>query len=218
MEKKTKIISLLYEAVVFLLMLTAILIYRPAVFLYIPLLVSVVVMLLQARVNRYAFLVGAINSLLYAVAYVQMSLYATALYAAVVSCPIQLLTFFNWQRHTQKSRTTLRSMTGKTRALTAAAMVGGFLLLYLVFFSLGSEYLLLDNIITILGVVSSILCLLRYSEYVLLQIVSSIVSLCTFLLMLKSDPSRIIWVINSTNTMISACVAWRNIKMQKRKK
>lgn len=216
MEKKTKIASLLYEAVVFLLMLAGILYYRPSVFSYIPLLVSVVVMLLQAKVNRYAFLLGAANSILYAVAYVKMSLFATALYALLVSCPLQVATFLNWKCHTAKNKTALKHMANRRRLLLLFCMLGGFAILYAIFLAFDSQYLLLDNAITVLGIAASVLCLLRFSEYAFLQIATNGIMLVTFLLMLKTDPSRIIWAINSANAVISSCLALKNMKKERK--
>lgn len=208
---KQKTGSLIYYSAIFLLMLTAIICYKPSPLFFIPLLVSVIIMFLQSKVNRYAFLLGAINSLIYAVAYVKMSLYSTALYAFIVSCPLQLMTFVNWSRHTERQKTELRQMSVFTRLKTAGLMAGGFVLLYVIFYELNSKYLLLDNCISIIGTVASILCLMRFKEYVFLQIVSSCISLMTFIIMLKTEPSRIIWVINAANSVISSYLALKNI-------
>lgn len=211
MEKRKKIITVLYEVAIYAAMLTAIAYYRPSPLLYLPLLISVSVMLLQARVNRYAFLVGALNALLYAVSYIQMSLYATALYAAAVSFPLQCMTFFTWKRHTAAHQTSLQKMTGKARWITLAGMAGGACLLWAVFSQAGSPYWILDNGTALLGIVASVLCLLRYAEYAWIQIACNGISLCNFCLMLPSDPSRIIWVIHAGNSIISSSMALRKI-------
>lgn len=82
-----------YVFMIYILMIINIIRYKPSAFLYIPLFVSVLVMLLQARVSRYAFLVGGINSVLYMISYIKMSLYAMAIYSISVSFPLQMITF-----------------------------------------------------------------------------------------------------------------------------
>lgn len=82
--------------------------------------------------DRYAFLIGAANSVLYAVSYVKMSLYSTA----------------------------------------------------------SSEYLFFDNCISVFGIVSSVLCLLRFKEYVYLQVFGTVISFVTFLIMLNAERVR----------------------------
>lgn len=213
MIKKQEAASFVYALIIFLLMLSAIVYYKPTIFLYIPLLVSVAVMFLQSRVNRYAFMLGTINSVLYAIAYMKMTLYSTAMYALIVSCPLQLITFFNWNCHTKQKKTDLRKMSVSTRLKTSGLIIGGFILLYMIFFKLNSQYLFFDNSITILGIVSSVLCMLRFKEYAFLQILCNIISLITFMIMLNSDPSRIIWVINAANSIISSFIALKNIKI-----
>ncbi len=207
---------LIYEIIVLFLMIAGIVYYRPPALTYISLIISMVVMLLQSKVNRYAFFVGAINSVLYSVAYTKMQLYATALHALAFSCPLQFVTFFNWNRNTNKNKTELREMTTKTRLKTIGIMVGGFLILYLIFYKMNSQYLLLDNCISILGSVTAVVCMLCFKEYIFLQILCNIFSFVTFVMMLDTDPSRIIWVINYTNAIICSCMAFKNMNLSKK--
>lgn len=185
--------------------------YKPSPLLFIPLLVSAFVMFLQSRVNRYAFVVGAINSVLYAIAYVKMSLYATALYAVFVSCPLQVMTFVNWNRYTNQNKTKLRKMSVKSRIRLFGGMLAVWLLLYMIFSKLDSRYLLLDNSVAVLGAICTVLCTLRFKEYTFLQILTNIISFVTYLMMLEAEPSRIIWVISSANAIVCTSLAWINM-------
>lgn len=204
----------MYALIIFLLMLTVIIYYKPSALLCIPLIVSVIVMLLQSRVNRYAFALGASNSILYAIAYAKMTLYSTATYSFLVSFPLQLITFFNWSRHTEKKRTELKKMSLAKKMITAIGILSGFILLYIIFSCLNSQYLFFDNCITILGVIATILCMLRYQEYAILQILSNLISLITFFLMVKEDLSKIIWIINASNAIICSFLTLKNIKSE----
>ena len=69
-----------------------------------PLYVSLIVMILQIRVNRYAFLLGGLNSVLYAVVYFFYKLYGSALYSITVSFVMQIATFVSWGKHSYKKR------------------------------------------------------------------------------------------------------------------
>jgi len=195
----------------FLLIVIAVIHYKPHPFLFIPLLVSAVIMFLQSRVNRYAFIVGAINAVLYAIAYMKMSLYATALYSLLVSCPMQVMIFVNWSRYTNQRKTKLRNMSVKSRVKVFGGMFAIWLLLYIIFSELDSKYLLLDNSIAVLGTISTVLCALRFKEYTFLQILTNTSSFVTYLLMVGTDPSRIIWVIKSANAIVCTWLAWSNM-------
>ena len=58
-----------------------------------PLYISLIIASLQSRVNRYASLLGSINSLLYGAVYIFYGIYASAISAFLFSFPIQMLTF-----------------------------------------------------------------------------------------------------------------------------
>lgn len=81
--------------------------YSQSILKIIPLYISIVVMLLQLRVNRYAFLLGGINSVLYAAVYFYYALYGSAFYAITVSFLMQIATFINWGRHSYKKTATV---------------------------------------------------------------------------------------------------------------
>ena len=112
----------------------------PQNFLHVlPLYISVLVMLLQSFANRYAFLLGAANSLLYAGVYAVFGLYAMALYALLVSCPLQIATFVRWSRRRYGSSTYLKKLSLRQLAVLATALGAVWLLLYGLFSALGSR-------------------------------------------------------------------------------
>ena len=191
--------------------------FKPEPLMWIPLIVSAIMMFLQSRVNRYAFLVGAINAVFFTISYAKMELYATAAYALLVSCTLQVAAFINWSKHTQKNETDIKSMTWGTRIklITGMALMWG--IIYLIFVSFNSEYLLFDSTITVLGVIATILCTLRYKEYIVLQMLTRLSSIVTYVVMLSTDPSRIIWVISGLNGMISLIIAIISINGRKEK-
>ena len=58
-------------------------VFHQAFLRILPLYISLVISLLQSRVNRYASLLGGFNSLLYALVYVYYELYGSAVYAVL---------------------------------------------------------------------------------------------------------------------------------------
>ena len=73
--------------------------YQQSFLRILPLYISLVVGMLQSRVNRYSYLIGSMNSLLYGVVYFYYNLYASAFSALLFSFPIQLLTFIRWNKN-----------------------------------------------------------------------------------------------------------------------
>lgn len=182
--------------------------------LVLPLLVSVVVGFLQSKVNRYCFLIGAVNSVFYAVAYYMMTLYATAAYALLVSFPLQIVTFLMWNKKTVNNRTQTRKMTARVRAILAVSMVLMWGMLYLIFHSFGSEYLVFDNTITVIGIVSTVVASLRFAEFAAIQVASSSINSVSYAIMAIGDPTKVVWLVFSIYSATCSAVAF--FKMNKR--
>ena len=174
-----------------------------------PLLISAVVMFMQTGVSRYAFLVGGINSVLYSLVYFSMELYSGALSAIAISFPLQILTFVNWTKNTRRGKTDIKCFSKKGRLLLFVGMAAVWVVLYGLFSVMDSPYILFDNTVTVIGMASTFLCLFRYSEYSVFQIVSSTIRVVLFVNMTADDPSRIIWLIHSVYCVICAAATFR---------
>ena len=203
-------------AIVFILILTGAIVFQLPILNALPLLISTVVMFLQARVNRYAFLLGGINALLYAIAYFQMTLYSTAAYALLVSLPLQLFTFFNWQKHTHNNSTEIRTLSTPRRILLFACMGGAWLILFFIFSAFGSSYLIFDNTVSVLGIVATLLCAWRYAEFTMIQWISNLVSIVTYTVMTIDDPSRCVWLIHTVYACTCSIITYITIRKKEK--
>ncbi|MBQ8868857.1 MAG: nicotinamide mononucleotide transporter [Oscillospiraceae bacterium] len=205
-------------AVTFILIAVFSVIFNVNILNVLPLFISIFIMFLQSRVNRYAFLLGSINSILYAVAYFYMTLYSTALYALLVSFPIQIFTFFNWKKNTQNGRTETKSLSARARIIMFASMALVWLVFFLIFSAFNSTYLIFDNTISVIGIVTSILCAFRFSEYAILQAASTIANLILYGFMVSDDISKIVWLIFSIYSAMCSIIAFININKQSKEK
>ena len=70
-----------------------------------PTLITPFVMLLSSRVNRWTFIIGGCNSVIYSVGFFLGGLYGSALSALFVSAPLQFYSFFAWKKHAYKQAT-----------------------------------------------------------------------------------------------------------------
>ncbi len=184
----------------------------------IPLCISCFVMLLQANVNRYAFLFGGLNSIVYAASGISMQLYANALYSFAVSFPLQIVTFINWKKNTHGGKTETKRLSAKNRLLGVLMMLGLWAVLYLIFSRLDSPYMVLDNTASVLGLVTTVLCMLRYSEYAILQLVGGCFSLATYIQLTVDDVSNIVWIIYTGYSLVCTAVSFINMSRQNRLK
>lgn len=179
-------------------------------FRILPLYVSLFVMGFSAKVNKYAFLLGSLNSILYAVIYFSYTLYGMAAYALVFSFPMQLITFIRWQRHSYKQSVRLKKMTAKEKIIAALIFSVAWLVLFLVIRKTGASYALLDNTVTMFGILISILQMLAFVEYTYLMIPSSIFSIALYIQMLPENPEQATYLIYSIYSFICMILQFKN--------
>jgi len=176
--------------------------FKQSMFRIIPLYVSLIVGLLQSRANRWGYLLGGLNSVLYAAVYFTFGLYATAASALLTSFPVQIATFIRWSRHKYKSTTEFRSMKLRQWLL----LVGGFAVcfggLWIILSVSGSSYRLLDNSLTLVGLFSSVLTLFAFKEYTFFMLGSGTVNILLNANMMAEYPAQITYLIYSIYSMV----------------
>ena len=126
--------------------------YKQKFLLIMPLYVSLIIGMLQSKVNRYSCLLGSANSIVYGIVYFYYHLYASALSAVLFSCPIQLITFIRWNKNKRGSSTKLNKLTLKQKLLMAAGYVVLLVAMWIILPLIGSEYVFLDSASNVLGI------------------------------------------------------------------
>lgn len=199
-------------AITFCLILTAGIWTKQNPLFMIPLFVSLIVMALQSEVNRIAFLIGGINSCIYAAVYVSMGLYASAASAMLFSCPFQLVTFFNWKRKAYGKATVFKKLSSKMRVILGVASVLIFAIVQAILLWLGSNYAVLDNISFVNGVLVNVLSLLAYIEYIYLQFFGGFLTIALNVQVMLSSPAHSTYLIFSLYSLYCLAVAFRNVR------
>ena len=177
-----------------------------------PLYVSLAVALLQSRMNRYASLLGSINSLVYAAVYFYYRLYASAAYAVLVSCPVQVVTFVRWSKKPWGSSTVFRKLSGKARLFLLLGSVLAEALLLAVLILTGGSHTLLDSSITLIGILTSLLTMLSYIEYAPLMVLNGVLSIVLYLTMLGEHPDQTTYLCFTLYSLTSSTVAFFRIR------
>lgn len=172
-----------------------------------PLYISLFVMIMQTHANRYNFLLGGVNSIFYAIVYYALGLYGMAVYAVMVSFPLQIITFIRWNKHAYGNSTVLKRLPRKTRIISAVAFVAVWSVCYIALSAVGSGYVILDNTITILGIASTVCSLLSLIEFPFLQIAGQIISIILYIGMMKTNPEQITYLIFSCYSLICSSLA-----------
>ncbi len=182
--------------------------YEQSFLRILPLYISLIIGLLQSRVNRYASLMGSINSLLYGVVYIYFHLYGSAFSAFLFSCPIQLLTFLRWNKNKWEHSTVLRKLSLKMRLILAGGCVIAAVALWVILPMLGSEYVFLDSVTNILGILIYFLTMFAFTEYTFLMIINGIIGIILYVEMLPKTPEIATYLIFSVYSFICIVIAF----------
>jgi nicotinamide mononucleotide transporter PnuC len=145
-----------------------------------PTLNTLVILLLSARVDRRSFLIGGLNAAFYGIGYFSEGLYFSVINCLLVSMPLQLFSFFNWKKHADGNSTKLRTLGWKGEIVVLSSMGIGCVLCYaflLPFFGGGQQQAGLDIFLFVIGLVITVLSMLRYVEAPYYNIVSSAANL-----------------------------------------
>ena len=178
-----------------------------------PLYVSLIISTLQTKVNRFALLLGGVNSILYGVVYIYYKLYGAAFSALLFSCPIQLITFIRWNKNKRGNSTELRRLTVKQRILLFAGIAVLTVGMVIVLPLLGSEYVLLDSITTLLGIAIYFLTMFAFVEYTTIMLINCALTIVLYITMLEGAPDTATYLIYSVYSFI--CVAFAFFEARK---
>ena len=187
-------------------------IFRQSVIRILPLYISLVIGLLSSRANRFAPLLGGFNSLLYMIVYLYLGLYASAGYALLFSCPVQLLTFVRWSRQKYKDSTQFRAMSWKWRTVVAVGYGAAVTVLCLALNMLGSDYSLLDSLSSLLGILVSILTMFAFVEYTWLMLPSGLINIALNLATMQAHPEQITYLFYSIYSLICVTIGFFRVR------
>lgn len=200
-------------AITFVLILVTSILTKQKFIVIFPVFISLFIMASQADANRYSYLGGGLNAIIYTGIYMYLGLYASAASAILFSFPMQLLTFINWKKKSYRSSTVFKKMSSKVRIVITTLFALSFSVLYIVLKSIGSEYAILDNVSTLIGIMVSVLTMLAYIEYSYIWLLSGVLQIVLNLrVMMNNQPEHITYVIFSVYSMYCIIMAFINVR------
>ncbi len=177
-------------------------VFAQELYMIVPLYFSLGIMLLQSRANKYTFLLGGLNSVLYSAIYFHLKVYGVAATTFFVSMPFQLITFFRWKKHSDGNVTELKTLGLKKRLVLAAVFAVCWVLAYIVLSFFGSNYILFDNTLFLMSLVTSTLSVLCYLDFAYISCVSVFINICLAACMMREHPIQLTYLIYNVYALI----------------
>ena len=221
-NKKELFIDYIPSLIIGIMIIVFAVISRQSFIKTLPTLITLVVLIMSVRANRYAFLVGAANSVLYAIAYMSEGVYFSAASAFLVSMPIQIFSFFVWRKHKSgKTKSKLAKLKCWQLVLVIAAIFPAWAGCY---FGLGAFFegnmALLDSLTFVLGIIISTLVAFRLIEGQYLNVVSCVIGLVMWILICIKSPNNVNFAIISFYNLfrtVQASIVWTVLYIKQKK-
>ena len=184
------------------------------IFKTLPTLVTLAVQLLLMSANKYGFLLGGINAATYGIVYILSGAPFSATSALLISFPLQIYSFFNWKKHADGNSAKLRTRGWRGEAVVISSTVVGCQLCYwllLPFFEGGQQQVALDIFLFVIGLVITVLALLRYVETPYYNLISAIANLVMWILICVKNVANLNYVIMAAYSLFrvsQSVVTW----------
>lgn len=141
---------------------------------------GVICIFFTAKANISNFVFASVNTIVYAVYLVYWHIWGTALLEILFYIPMNFVSWYFWAKHrdreiTQKTKS--RRLTLLQNGLCAAVVVASALIYHGVLVKVGGEVAWFDAFTLSIGILATILELLRYKEQYIWWIITDIVSI-----------------------------------------
>ncbi len=189
-----------------------------------PLLVSLYVQYLTAHANRWSFVIGGTNAIVYAIGFMMLRTYFSAIQSVLISAPLQYVSFFLWKKNAKagdKISSRLRFLSLPWQATCVLGTVALWLSLYFVFTPLFADasFPLMDSFVFAMGVISPILSAFRFVEAQYYSCIGQVVYTLMWVVMAFAEPASINYVIIAVYGLYriaQAIVTWTRLYMQQK--
>lgn len=146
---------------------------------------GVICIFFTAKANISNFLFATVNTIVYAVYLVYWHIWGTAALEILFYIPMNFVSWYFWVKHKDEvvtHKTKAKKLTLWQNALCAAAVAAGGLIYHAVLVRIGGEVAWLDAFTLSIGIVATLLELLRYREQYVWWIITDVVSVGMYIL------------------------------------
>ncbi len=189
-----------------------------------PSLVSPIIYLLASKANKWTYILGGVNAAVYSIGYFIEGIYGLTVNALLVSCPVQIYTFFAWKKRSYKTATEFRTLKWWQRVLLGVGTIGGIGITYVVLINFNSSSnQLLDATVFTVGTTVTFLIAFAFMEAIIYNFLNTTTTLVLWIVSCVSgNLGNLPYLIVSSFSLyctILAAIKWIQLyKEQKNKK
>ena len=169
---------------------------------------GVICIFFTAKANISNFLFASVNTIVYAVYLVYWHIWGTAALEILFYIPMNFVSWYFWVRHRDQEipqKTKSKRLSNLQNGICAVIVVGSALVYHAVLVRIGGEVAWFDAFTLSIGILATILELLRYREQYVWWIITDIVSVGMYLVHFDA-----VYLTKRTIYLIMACIGLIN--------
>lgn len=212
------LINYLAQILIVITIIPLAIVFKQSFIKLMPCLVTVAVMYLDSKFNRYARIVGACNCVVYSIGYYTDGLYGSVLSTLFYSAPLQIVTFILWNKNKYKQGTKVKLLNNKNRFFAFLGIIV-IAFVYIIIFSnfQTANYTFLQGIQFSLGLAATVLIMFGVLEGMFINTISIVLNFVQYLMMVLSgqfnQSTYLVMAVYSTYCLIVGTINW--IKLYK---
>lgn len=221
MTKKYSLGWIIYSIMVFVITLGVCVYQKNSLLLVITTLTGIVYVLLNAKSNKYGFVFGMINLLLYGIILLNEKIYASAIYNLFYAFPMVIYGYVKYIKDEKQNNLGMKVLKKKTRIYITLILIFTIAITAYILNLIGGNLIIVDSIITILGIVAVYLLSNRYKEQWIVWIITNLTGTIMWIILTIQNtqklPILIMWIVYLINS-VYGLIHWEKIYKEKNKK
>ena len=181
-----------------------------------PLFISLVVYFLKSKAHPFAFLLDALNSMIFVVIYYQQGLYGSVI-SISIGIVLAVLAFVRWKKNAYKQSTIFKKMHTAGRIILAVVLLAAWGVSCYALNKMNGSQVALDGLVLVLGFLIPLLNVFAYVDVIPLNLLNQFIACAIWIcVVIEGDLAKLTYVastIYSVSMSIVQSIVW--IKLYK---
>ncbi len=218
MDKKYSLGLIIYSIIVLAVALGVCIYQKNNILLTTATITGITYVILTAKVNKYGFLFGIVNILLYGSILFNEKIYAGAIYNVVYAFPMLIYGYVKYVKDEQRKKLDIKSIDFKNKFWQIFILVIVIIMSSYILSLFESKLGIIDSITTILGIVGIYLLSNRYKEQWIVWIIVNLMNTVMWIILtienIEKLPILIMWAVYLVNS-VYGMFYWRKLNSKK---
>lgn len=208
----------IYSTIVLVIALAACIYQNNSLIVVITTISGIIYVLLNAKVNKYGFVFGIINILLYGIILLNQKIYGGAIYNIVYGFPMLVYGYIIYSRDEKKKQIGIKTIDSKVRTWAIVILTIVIAITAYVLSLLNSNLVIIDSITIILGASGIYLASNKYKEQWIVWIIANTMNTIMWTILtiknIENLPILVMWLVCLVNS-IYGFFHWNKLNKEK---